>query len=31
MSFDELLTRVLDLLQRQGRLSYRTLKGPLPA
>ena len=26
MSFDELLTRVLDLLQRQGRLSYRTLK-----
>jgi hypothetical protein len=26
MSFDELLIRVLDLLQRQGRLSYRTLK-----
>ena len=26
MSFDELLTRVLDLLQRQGRLSYRALK-----
>ncbi len=26
MSFDELLTHVLDLLQRQGRLSYRALK-----
>ena len=26
MSFDEVLTRVLDLLQRQGRVSYRALK-----
>jgi class 3 adenylate cyclase len=26
MSFDELLTHVLELLQRQGRLSYRALK-----
>ena len=26
MSFDEALARVLDLLQRQGRVSYRALK-----
>jgi hypothetical protein len=26
MTFDELLTQVYDLLQRQGRLSYRALK-----
>ena len=26
MTFDEILTQVLDLLQRQGRLSYRALK-----
>jgi hypothetical protein len=26
MSFDEVLARVLDLLQRQGRVSYRALK-----
>ena len=26
MTFDEVLTRVLDLLQRQGRVSYRALK-----
>ena len=26
MSFDEVLARVLDLLQRQGRVSYRALQ-----
>ena len=26
MTFDEVLARVLDLLQRQGRVSYRVLK-----
>ena len=26
MQFDEILTRVVDLLQRQGRVSYRALK-----
>ena len=26
MTFDELLTQVLDLLQRQGRVSYGALK-----
>jgi FeoC like transcriptional regulator len=26
MTFDELLTQVRDLLQRQGRVSYRALK-----
>src|SRR5262249_59434806 len=26
MTFDELLTQVLDLLQREGRVSYRALK-----
>jgi hypothetical protein len=26
MTFDELLAQVLDLLQRQGRVSYRALK-----
>ena len=26
MTFDEVLARVLDLLQRQGRVSYRALK-----
>ena len=26
MTFDEILARVLDLLQRQGRVSYRALK-----
>jgi hypothetical protein len=26
MTFDEVLTHVLDLLQRQGRVSYRALK-----
>ena len=26
MTFDEILTQVLDLLQRQGRVSYRALK-----
>jgi hypothetical protein len=26
MTFDETLTQVLELLQRQGRLSYRALK-----
>jgi hypothetical protein len=26
VSFDEALARVLDLLQRQGRVSYRALK-----
>src|SRR5215510_16323970 len=26
MTFDEVLTQVLDLLQRQGRVSYRALK-----
>ncbi len=26
MTFDEVLTNVLDLLQRQGRVSYRALK-----
>ena len=26
MTFDEMLAQVLDLLQRQGRVSYRALK-----
>jgi hypothetical protein len=26
MTFDEILTQVLELLQRQGRVSYRALK-----
>jgi hypothetical protein len=26
MTFDEVLTQVLELLQRQGRVSYRALK-----
>jgi hypothetical protein len=26
MTFDELLARVLDLLRREGRVSYRALK-----
>src|SRR6266568_277412 len=26
MTFDEVLARILDLLQRQGRVSYRALK-----
>ena len=26
MTFDEVLTNVIDLLQRQGRVSYRALK-----
>ena len=26
MTFDEILTRVLDLLRREGRVSYRALK-----
>src|SRR5712664_4260524 len=26
MTFDEILTQVIDLLQRQGRVSYRALK-----
>jgi hypothetical protein len=26
MTFDEILAQVLDLLQRRGRVSYRTLK-----
>ena len=26
MTFDEILAQVLDLLQRQGRVSYRALK-----
>ena len=26
MTFDEILTRVLELLQREGRVSYRALK-----
>jgi hypothetical protein len=26
MTFDEILTQVLELLQRQGRVSYRAIK-----
>ena len=31
MVFDEILGQVLQLFQRQGRLSYRALKNPLRA
>ncbi len=30
MKFDELLTQAVELLQREGRVSYRALKRPLP-